>query len=117
MRVARYYSREDIRLEQQEELSRFAMQTFAASNAVTNQLLAELVAALDKTRMAEYEGITSVLRQMEANRLAEDGLLRKEFATFASYTDEELSRTRAEVAELLSHTRPRDVDVQPLENR
>jgi predicted anti-sigma-YlaC factor YlaD len=100
--------REELRSEYQQELNRYAIQTMAASNAATNQLLSQLVAATNQSRSQELEGIIAVLGQIEANRLRENNELRKDLVTFASYTDQRLSQTQEKMAELWDYTRPGD---------
>jgi hypothetical protein len=109
-----YAALEDkLRDEYRQDLNRYAIQTLAASNAVTNQLLTELIATIDTSRAQDLRRIAAVMEQMELNRMRDSGELRDSFATFASYTDNELTRTRSEMAELLSYTRPGDAETQP----
>lgn len=95
---------EELRDEYRQELNRYAIQTMVASNAATNQLLSQLVAAINQSRSQELEGIVAAMGQIEANRLRENDELRKDLVTFASYTDERLSK----MAELWDYTRPGD---------
>lgn len=113
-----YAALEDkLRDEYRQDLNRYAIQTLAASNAVTNQLLTELIATIDTSRARDLRRIATAMEQMELNRMRDSGELRDSFATFASYTDSELTRTRREMAELLSYNRPADVEANPSKNR
>jgi uncharacterized membrane-anchored protein YhcB (DUF1043 family) len=102
-----------LRNEYQQELNRYAIQTLAASSAVTNQLLTELIATIDKSRERDLRRIAVAMEQVELNRMRDSSELRNSFTTFASYTGNELTRTRNEMAELLSYTRPSDAETQP----
>jgi hypothetical protein len=105
--------KDGLRNEYQQELNRYAIQTLAASSAVTNQLLTELIATIDISRARDLRRIAAVMEQVELNRMRDSSELRDSFTTFASYTGNELIRTRNEMAELLSYTRPGDVETQP----
>jgi hypothetical protein len=109
--------KDELRDEYRQDLNLYAVQTLAASNVATNQLLSELVAAINTSRAREQEGILAALGQVEANRIRENNELRKDLATFASYTGDNLSQTRQEMAELWAYTRPGDVETKPSKNR
>lgn len=100
---------EGLRNEYRQDLNRYAIQTLAASNAATNQLLTELIATIDTSRTRDLRTIAAVMEQMELNRMRDSSELRDSFATFASYTGNELN----EMAELLSYTRPGDIETRP----
>ncbi len=101
--------REALREEYRQDLNRYAIETLAASNAATNQLLTELIATIDTSRARDLRTIASAMEQMELNRMKDSSELRDSFATFASYTGNELN----EMAELLSYTRPGNTETQP----
>jgi multimeric flavodoxin WrbA len=94
------FMKEELRNEYEQELNRYAILTMAASNAATNQLLSQLA----QSRSQEMESIVTALGQIEANRLRENNELRKDLVSFASYTDQRLSK----IAELWDYTRPGD---------
>jgi uncharacterized protein YicC (UPF0701 family) len=105
--------KDGLRNEYQQDLNRYAIQTLAASSAVTNQLLTELIATIDTSRERDLRRIAAAMEQVELNRIKDSSELRDSFTTFASYTGNELTRTRNEMAELLSNTRPGDTETQP----
>jgi hypothetical protein len=105
--------KDGLRNEYQQDLNRYAIETLAASSAVTNQLLNELIATLDTSREQDLRRIAAAMEQVELNRMRDSSELRDSFATFASYTGNELTQTRNEMAELLSYTRPGDNGTQP----
>jgi len=88
------------------ELDQFAIQTLAASNAVTNQLLAELVQSINAAQTQDLRRIAAALEQIELNRLQDNTQLSNAFATFAVRTEDELQRTKKNMAQLLSYTQP-----------
>jgi hypothetical protein len=104
--------KDGLRNEYQQDLNRYAIQTLAASSAVTNQLLTELISTIDTSRERDLRQIAAAMEQVELNRMRDSSELRNSFTTFASYTGNELTRTRNEMAELLSNTRPGGVEAQ-----
>lgn len=105
--------KDGLRNEYQQDLNQYAIETLAASSAVTNQLLNELIATIDTSRQQDLRRIAAAMEQVELNRMKDSSELRDSFATFASYTGNEITQTRNEMAELLSYTRPGDTKTQP----
>jgi hypothetical protein len=77
------------------EMDRFGAQILAASGMVTNHHLAELT-----------ESVNAALRQVELNRMQDNHRLMNDLASFAYETEDELARTREEVAQFLIYTPP-----------
>jgi len=77
------------------EMNRFGVQILAASGAVTNQRLTELT-----------ESIDAALQQIELNRLQDSHRLMNDLASFAYETEDELERTREEMAQFLVYNQP-----------
>jgi len=82
-------------------LDAYAVHTLAASNAVTNQLLAELIEAIDAAQRQQGHWVSAALEQIELNRLQDSTSLRNELVTFAAFTGDELQRTKRAVVNLL----------------
>jgi hypothetical protein len=87
-----------------QDLSQFAAQTLAASTAVTNQLLEELIESINTAQMQDRRWVTTALQQIESNRLQDKNQLSDGLATLAVYTDDQLLRTKYDVAKFLSNT-------------
>jgi len=106
--LANSYARIQDELSQQyrQELNRVALQAVAASNAVTNELLTELIASFNEVQSQYRQQVAVALDQMESNRLKDRSELRDAFATFALQTEDELIRTKQDVAQFLSYTQP-----------
>jgi hypothetical protein len=93
-----------------QELNRVALQSVAASNAVTNELLTEIIESFNEAQNQDRQRIVTALEQIESRRLRDRSELSNAFATFALQTEEELERTKQDVvqnvAQLLSNTQP-----------
>ena len=84
----------------------FAVKTLYASNAVTNQLLRDLIKVIAAVQTRDRRLVATALGQIESNRLNEGTRLKKSLATLAVNTASELRRTKDEVAELLISAQP-----------
>jgi hypothetical protein len=97
---------DELRQQYRQDLNRFAMQTLAASNAVTNELLTELIESINTTKTQDLRRIAAALEQMELNRLYDKTQLVSGLETLAYQTEDELQRTKQDMAHLLSYTQP-----------
>jgi hypothetical protein len=88
------------------DLDQLAIQTLAASNAVTNELLEELIESINTAQTQDRQWVAAALEQIELNRLRDNAQLSNAFATFAVQTEDELQRTKQNMAQLLSYTQP-----------
>ena len=86
------------------DLDQFAIQTLAASNAVTNQLLAELVQSINAAQTQDLRRIAAALEQIEFNRLQDKTQLTNGLETLAYQTKDELERTRQVMVQFLADT-------------
>ncbi|MBM4024071.1 MAG: hypothetical protein FJ280_01510 [Planctomycetes bacterium] len=98
--------KEELTAQYRDDLNRFALGTLAASNAVTNELLTQLVQELDTAKTQDLRRITRALYEIEMNRVQDKTQLASGLQTLASRTENELSRTRQEFAQLVLHARP-----------
>ncbi len=89
-----------------QDISRVALQTLAASNAATNDLLTQLIDAIGTVQVTERQRFAAALEQVELNRLRDRSQLSSAFASFAVRTGDELMRTKKDVAQVLSYTLP-----------
>jgi len=89
------------------DLDRFALQTLAASNAVTNQLLTELVQSINAAQTQDFHRIAAALEQIELNRLQDKTQLTNGLETLAYQTEGELQRTRQDMVQFLANTQTR----------
>jgi hypothetical protein len=106
--LANAYIRIKDELSQQyrQELNRVALQSVATSNAVTNELLTELIESFNEAQNQDRQRIVTALEQIESRRLQDRTELSNAFATLALQTEEELERTKQGVVQLLSNTQP-----------
>jgi hypothetical protein len=100
------YSRlkEDLDQQYHRDLNQFAAQTLSASTAVTNQLLEELIKSINSAQTQDRRWIAAALQQIESNRLQDKNLLSHGLATLAVYTDDQLLKTKNDIAQFVSNT-------------
>jgi hypothetical protein len=89
-----------------QDLSRVAIQTLAASNATTNDLLAQFIEFINAAQIKDRQRVAAALEQIELNRLRDRNQLSSAFATFAVQTEDELMQTKKDVAHVLSYALP-----------
>ena len=96
--------KDDLTQQYRRDLSQFAAQTVLASGAVTNQLLEELIDSINEAQTQDRQWVAAAFEQIELNRLRDNAQLSNAFATFAVQTEDELLRTKQDMAQLLSYT-------------
>ena len=93
--------REDLTAQYREELNRYAIQTLAASNATTNELLGQLVQAIGTAQAQDQRRMAQAIYEIETKRMQDRTQLAAGLQTLAYRTDDELSRTNTVLASLL----------------
>jgi hypothetical protein len=109
--------KEELTEQYRNDLNRFAIQTLAASNAATNELLTQLVHSIDTAKAQDLRRIAQALTEIEMNRVQDKTQLVSGLQTLAYRTEDELSRTKREVAQLLVDAHPAGFDVPQVEPR
>jgi hypothetical protein len=106
--LANAYIRIKDELSQQyrQDLNRVALQSVAASNAVTNELLTELIESFNEAQNQDRQRIATALGQIESRRQQDRTDLSNALATLAVQTEDELMRTKQDMAHFLSYTQP-----------
>ncbi len=99
--------KEELTEQYRNDLNRFALQTLAASNAVTNELLTQLVQNIDTAQTQDLRRITRALYEIEMNRVQDKTQLASGLQTLAY-------RTNA-IAQVVANTRPAGLDLPPVE--
>jgi hypothetical protein len=94
--------KDDLTQQYRSDLSQYASQTVAASGAMTNQLLEELIASINAAQRQDRQWVAEAFKQIELNRLRENARLNNAFVNFAAQTKDELSH----VFQLLSNDQP-----------
>jgi hypothetical protein len=102
--------KEELTEQYRHELNRFAVQTLAASNAVTNELLTQLIQSMDTAKAQDLRRIAQALYQMERNRVQDRTQLASGLQTLAYHTENELTATRRQVARFLGDVRLEGLD-------
>jgi len=98
--------KDELSRQYRQDLDRTAMQTLAASNTVTNQLLAKLIDSIKDSQLQERRLVAAALEQIESNRLRDRSQLSSAVAALAVQTEDELIRTKKDVAQALSYALP-----------
>jgi len=92
--------------QQRRDLNEFAVKTLAASNAVTNQLLRELIESIATVQTRDRRWVAAALNQIKSNRLQDKTRFRSGLATLAVQTAKEMRQTKHDVAKFLIQTQP-----------
>lgn len=108
--------KDELQQQYRRDLTNFAIQTLAASSAVTNQRLEELIDSINTAQMQDRRWFASALGQIERNRLQDKTQLAAGLETLALQTEDELQRTRQDMVQLLPYTQPGDIDVDKPDN-
>jgi hypothetical protein len=98
------------------ELNELAAKTFAASNAVTHQLLSDLVRAVATAQDQDRQWAAAAMRRIESNRIQDATRLNAGLVTLAEQTRDELAETKRSVAQLTSAIVPDQVFREIREN-
>jgi len=109
--------KEELTEQYRNDLNRFAIQFLAASNATTNELLTQLVQSIDTAKAQDLRRIARALSEIEMNRVQDKTQLASGLQTLAYGMEDELSRTKREIAQLLVDVRPAGFDVPQVEPR
>ena len=98
--------KDDLSQQYRQDLNQFATYTLAASGAATNQRLEALIESIDQAQTQDRQWFATALGEIELNRLKDNAQLSNAFATFAVQTEDELLRTKQDMAQILSFTQP-----------
>jgi hypothetical protein len=93
--------RDELNQQHQKDLNRFALQTLAASNTSTNQLLTELIQSINAAQAQDRQWVLAALDQVESNRLADTTRFKNGLQSLAVLTGNEFERTRQDMVQLL----------------
>lgn len=98
--------RAGLNLQYRRDLNEFAVKTLAASSAVTNQLLRELIKSIAAVQTWDRRWVAAALNRIESDQLQDKTLFRNGLAILAIQTADELRQTKRDVAKLLVETQP-----------
>lgn len=101
--------KDEITEQYRHDLNESALRILAASGAVTNQRLTELVDAIDAAQTHERRWFTAALGQIELNRLRDKSQFVNGLETLAVETGDELIRTRQDMVRLLTYDGSEDL--------
>jgi len=89
--------KEDLTQQYQADLNRYAIGTLAASNQATNQLLDQLVQAINTAQTQKMQWVAKALREYERRRLDDRTQLAAGIEALAYRTEDGLQQTREEI--------------------
>lgn len=98
--------KEELTQQYRDDMNRLAVETLAASNAVTNRLLEGLVEAVKVRQVQDRQQVAVALKEIEARRLEDSTRLGHAMLNLAVQTENRLQRTREDVVRLLADTEP-----------
>jgi len=104
MVVAYIRMKDELTEQYRADMNRFAVQTFTASNTVTNQLLEELVEAVELSHRQDRQWVAAALKEIEANRREDTTELGTALVALAAQTDSKIQHTKNEIVRLLANT-------------
>jgi hypothetical protein len=90
------------------ELNAYALRTLAASNSTTNELLTEMIEAINTAQAQDRRWVAAALEQIEFNRLRDKSQFINGLETLAAETGDEILRTKEDLAKLLVYSQPGD---------
>ena len=90
--------KDELRQQFRQDLNSYALQTLAASNAATNQRLADLTEAITAVQTQQQRWVTAALGQIELKRLQDKTQLMNGLETLAVGVDGQLRSTKENVA-------------------
>ncbi len=97
--------RDELTHQYRRDLKEVAIQMLEASSAVTHNLLAELIEALNAVQTEDRHRIVTALAQMDLQRQQESTDLRNNFDALAVGVTDELLRTKQDMATLFAYAR------------
>lgn len=106
MMAAYIQIKNDLTEQYRAELNRFAVQTFTASNTVTNRLLGELVQSVKVSRLQDRQWVAAVLEQIESQHVQDSAELGTAIVGLAATTETKLQRTKEDMVKLLIYRQP-----------
>ncbi|MCJ7777594.1 MAG: hypothetical protein MUP16_04700 [Sedimentisphaerales bacterium] len=96
--------KDEISRQYRRDMTDFAIQTLATTNAVTNQRLENLIKAINNTHMEDRRSVATAIEQIELNRRLDKTQLATGLETLALQTENQLQQTRHDIFRLLSYT-------------
>ncbi|UCC96509.1 MAG: hypothetical protein JSW66_11770 [Phycisphaerales bacterium] len=98
--------KDELSQQYRQDLSRVAIQMLAASNTATNELLTELIDSIHMAQIQDRQRVAAALEQIALNQLRDRNQLSIAFAALAVQTEDELLRTKQDMAHALSCALP-----------
>jgi len=105
--------KEELTDQYRSDLNRSAVQTLA----VTNELLDQLVQALQTAQAEDRRRIARAMYEIEKNRVQDKTQLAGGLQTLALCMEDERARTKREIAQWLAEVHPAGLGADPLESR
>jgi cation transport regulator ChaB len=106
--LANTYHRVKDELTQQhrDDMNRLAVQTLAASNAVTNRLLADLMDTIKTEQTRDLRSVAAALQRIDRKRIEDKEVFSINLEALAHQTEAQWRQTKGELVQLLVETQP-----------
>jgi HEPN domain-containing protein len=98
--------KDELNEQYRKDLNDYALRTLAASNAMTNRRLEELIDAISTAQLQDRRWVTAALSEIELNRRQDKTQLASGLEALAYQTEDQLQRTRQDMVQLLADTQP-----------
>jgi len=98
--------REELTQQHRDDMNRLAVHTLAASNAVTNRLLADLMDTIKTEQTRDLRSVAAALQRIDRRRIEDKEVFSIDLAALAQETDTRLRQTKGELVQLLVETQP-----------
>jgi hypothetical protein len=98
--------KDELTQQHRDDMNRLAVQTLAASNAVTNRLLTDLMDTIKTEQNRDLRSVATALQRIERQRIQDREVFSTDLAALAQETDTRLRQTKGELVQLLVETQP-----------
>lgn len=98
--------KDEIQQQYRRDMTDFAIQTLAATNAVTNQRLENLIKAVNTSQIEDRRSVAAAIEQIELNRRLDKTQLATGLESLALHTENQIQQTKYDIFRLLSYTEP-----------
>ncbi len=108
--------KDDLNEQYCQDLNHLAANIVTANGNLTNQLLENLIKSIDEAQTQDRQLLAAAIEQVELNRRRDNAQLSNAFVSFAAQTENELTQTKRDMAELLDYTRTEGFAPKELNN-
>jgi hypothetical protein len=108
--------KDELQQQYRQDMTDFAIQTLAATNAMTNQQLEKLIESIYTAQTEDRRWVATALNQVESNRLQDTTQLANAVKTLAVHTEDRFQQTEQDILNFLSYNKADSVIPNKIEN-